>query len=74
MNHRRMDLNHLMSTSYPRDLVGYGRNAPHPHWPYGGPLDRSLVAEQGRRWRRRRKRRRRRRWECRHLPHFRDSR
>jgi peptidoglycan/xylan/chitin deacetylase (PgdA/CDA1 family) len=28
-----MDLNHLMSTSYPRDLVGYGRNAPHPHWP-----------------------------------------
>ncbi|CAD5270046.1 hypothetical protein BOS5A_90039 [Bosea sp. EC-HK365B] len=33
MNHRRMDLNHLMSTSYPRDLVGYGRNAPHPHWP-----------------------------------------
>jgi OHCU decarboxylase len=22
-----------MSTTYPRDLVGYGRNAPHPHWP-----------------------------------------
>jgi len=28
-----MDLNHLMSTSYPRDLVGYGRTPPHPHWP-----------------------------------------
>ena len=28
-----MDLNHLMSTIYPRDLVGYGRNPPHPHWP-----------------------------------------
>ncbi|MGB3536424.1 MAG: allantoinase PuuE [Microcoleaceae cyanobacterium] len=22
-----------MSQSYPRDLVGYGRNIPHPHWP-----------------------------------------
>src|SRR5262245_4286252 len=22
-----------MSTPYPRDLVGYGGNPPHPHWP-----------------------------------------
>lgn len=22
-----------MSPSYPRDLIGYGRNIPHPHWP-----------------------------------------
>jgi allantoinase len=22
-----------MSTAYPRDLVGYGRHPPHPHWP-----------------------------------------
>jgi hypothetical protein len=28
-----MDLNQLMSISYRRDLVGYGRSAPHPHWP-----------------------------------------
>lgn len=29
-----MDLNHPMSPSpYPRDLVGYGRTPPHPHWP-----------------------------------------
>ena len=24
-----------MPTSYPRDLVGYGRNPPHPRWPNG---------------------------------------
>ncbi|HZH50913.1 MAG TPA: allantoinase PuuE [Microvirga sp.] len=23
----------MAETSYPRDLVGYGRNPPHPHWP-----------------------------------------
>ncbi len=23
----------MPETSYPRDLVGYGRNPPHPHWP-----------------------------------------
>lgn len=29
-----MDLNRPMKDSpYPRDLVGYGRDAPHPHWP-----------------------------------------
>jgi putative urate catabolism protein len=22
-----------MSTSYPRDMIGYGENPPHPHWP-----------------------------------------
>ena len=22
-----------MSTPYPRDLIGYGGNPPHPHWP-----------------------------------------
>ena len=22
-----------MSTSAPRDLIGYGGNPPHPHWP-----------------------------------------
>jgi OHCU decarboxylase len=29
-----MDLNQPMNSApYPRDLVGYGRDAPHPHWP-----------------------------------------
>lgn len=29
-----MDLNRPMNaSSYPRDLVGYGRDAPNPHWP-----------------------------------------
>lgn len=23
----------MTDTTYPRDLAGYGRNAPHPHWP-----------------------------------------
>ncbi|WP_112662501.1 allantoinase PuuE [Microvirga flavescens] len=23
----------MADTSYPRDLIGYGRNPPHPHWP-----------------------------------------
>lgn len=23
----------MQSPSYPRDLIGYGRNPPHPHWP-----------------------------------------
>ena len=23
----------MTETSYPRDLVGYGRNPPHPRWP-----------------------------------------
>ncbi|WP_034012302.1 hypothetical protein, partial [Pseudomonas aeruginosa] len=22
-----------MSADYPRDLIGYGNNPPHPHWP-----------------------------------------
>ena len=26
-----MDAN--SETTYPRDLAGYGRNPPHPHWP-----------------------------------------
>ncbi|MER0785214.1 hypothetical protein AAA534_21045, partial [Pseudomonas aeruginosa] len=25
-----------MSADYPRDLIGYGNNPPHPHWPGGG--------------------------------------
>jgi OHCU decarboxylase len=25
----------MTDTAYPRDLVGYGRNAPNPHWPGG---------------------------------------
>ncbi|MBB3018296.1 OHCU decarboxylase [Microvirga lupini] len=27
-----------MPTSYPRDLVGYGRNPPHPRWPNGARI------------------------------------
>ena len=23
----------MTQTTYPRDMKGYGRNAPHPHWP-----------------------------------------
>src|SRR4051812_44517934 len=23
----------MTDTTYPRDLAGYGRDAPHPHWP-----------------------------------------
>src|SRR5436189_5541153 len=25
-------------TNYPRDLVGYGRHPPHPHWPGGARI------------------------------------
>jgi len=28
----------MAETSYPRDLVGYGRNPPHPHWPDGARI------------------------------------
>jgi OHCU decarboxylase len=28
----------LPETSYPRDLVGYGRNPPHPRWPNGARI------------------------------------
>jgi peptidoglycan/xylan/chitin deacetylase (PgdA/CDA1 family) len=27
-----------MTSSYPRDLIGYGRNPPHPQWPGGACL------------------------------------
>lgn len=30
-----------MSPTYPRDLIGYGQNPPHPHWP-----DRARLALQ----------------------------
>jgi putative urate catabolism protein len=30
-------------TPYPRDLVGYGENPPHPHWPNGARLAVSFV-------------------------------
>jgi allantoinase len=32
-----------MSTHYPRDLVGYGSRAPHPHWPDDAHIAVSLV-------------------------------
>ena len=25
-------------TEYPRDMVGYGRNPPHPQWPRGAAI------------------------------------
>ena len=28
----------MAETSYPRDLVGYGRNPPHPRWPNGARI------------------------------------
>ena len=28
----------MTDTAYPRDLVGYGRDAPNPHWPGGGRI------------------------------------
>jgi OHCU decarboxylase len=28
----------MPETTYPRDLVGYGRNPPHPHWPEGARI------------------------------------
>jgi allantoinase len=28
----------LMTQDYPRDLIGYGRNPPHPHWPGGARI------------------------------------
>ena len=28
----------MTDTSYPRDLVGYGRNPPHPRWPNGARI------------------------------------
>jgi putative urate catabolism protein len=31
------------SDSYPRDLVGYGASAPHPHWPNGARVAVSIV-------------------------------
>src|SRR4051812_34579626 len=27
-----------MASDYPRDLVGYGRKPPHPHWPNGARI------------------------------------
>jgi allantoinase len=32
-----------MATSYPRDLVGYGRNPPHAHWPGGARIALQFV-------------------------------
>jgi hypothetical protein len=31
----RKGINPARNTSYPRDLVGYGRNPPDPQWPHG---------------------------------------
>src|SRR4051794_41806358 len=28
----------MADTSYPRDLIGYGRNPPHPRWPDGARI------------------------------------
>ena len=32
-----------MSADYPRDLVGYGSNPPHPHWPGNARIALSFV-------------------------------
>jgi putative urate catabolism protein len=32
-----------MTTDYPRDLIGYGANPPHPRWPNGARIAVSLV-------------------------------
>lgn len=32
-----------MTTAYPRDLVGYGGNPPHPHWPGGARIAVNFV-------------------------------
>lgn len=32
-----------MTTSYPRDMVGYGASPPHPHWPNGARLALNFV-------------------------------
>lgn len=33
----------LLSTPYPRDLIGYGANPPHPHWPNDARIALSFV-------------------------------
>jgi allantoinase len=32
-----------MTTSYPRDMIGYGANPPDPHWPHGARLALNFV-------------------------------
>ena len=32
-----------MSADYPRDLIGYGNNPPHPHWPGDARIALSFV-------------------------------
>ena len=32
-----------MATSYPRDMIGYGANPPHPQWPNGARLALNFV-------------------------------
>ena len=32
-----------MSADYPRDLIGYGNNIPHPHWPNDARIALSFV-------------------------------
>ena len=32
-----------MSADYPRDLIGYGSNPPHPHWPGNARIALSFV-------------------------------
>src|SRR2546429_9128990 len=32
-----------MATSYPRDIIGYGANPPHPQWPHGARLALNFV-------------------------------
>ena len=32
-----------MATSYPRDMIGYGANPPHPRWPNGARLALNFV-------------------------------
>ena len=40
MTRRRMQ---AVSADYPRDLIGYGPNPPHPHWPGNARIALSFV-------------------------------
>ncbi|MFN2915647.1 allantoinase, partial [Escherichia coli] len=35
--------NTAVSADYPRDLIGYGNNPPHPHWPGDARIALSFV-------------------------------
>src|SRR5919202_6616482 len=39
----RPELGEAMATPYPRDMIGYGANPPHPRWPNGARLALNFV-------------------------------